>query len=409
MGSDVVSSAAASFLGIMVVGILTTGVVVASETAPGDVRASISAGEATPSCRSRVSMPAPEFDQGATPRGPTEFASPAAEVHWIGPSDPDARQELELWCRGVGSAALHRPSKAPLTDSLVAAAWHESERADDLVVVTWNTHVGGGDLDGFLQDLRSGHLTGAPVARFVLLLQEVYRAGGDVPKRPHGQVKSADWIGQDAPRHGGSIDELARRHGLHLFYAPSMRNGAVDPNALQAPEDRGNAILSTEPLSNLKVLELPVERQRRAVVAATLRWSGSNGHPHALEVVSAHLDHMSGWRRIHRSLGAARAEHVRRLVDVFEGEDRIVVGGDFNTWFGGFQEEGIRLMRDHFPYPHERPSLGTLPHGVPFLSTLLVDYLFFRVPPGWRATYEVVPDTYGSDHRPLLGWVRAAL
>ena len=46
-----------------------------------------------------------------------------------------------------------------------------------------------------------------------------------------------------------------------------MRNGRPP----QTDEDRGNAILSTEPLADLTAIELPFEQQRRVAVAATLR------------------------------------------------------------------------------------------------------------------------------------------
>jgi endonuclease/exonuclease/phosphatase family metal-dependent hydrolase len=355
-----------------------------------------------PACRSALAPTTPDLDSPSRSIGREGSAPSAPRVHWIGPSDLSERRELDRWCGAVGPPVQHHPS-SPADGGV-------SSTLDALVVVTWNVHVGNGDLDGFLRDLRGGLLTGAPVSRFVLLLQEAYRAGDQVPERPAGPVRGAEWIGApDVDRRLGSIDEVARRHDLHLFYAPSMRNGSNDASSgSRAPEDRGNAILSTEPLTDLRVLELPVQRQRRAAVAATIHWSGADGGARSLDVVSAHLDHMSGWRHLHMSLGAGRADHVRRLVEVFQDEARIVVGGDFNTWAGGADEKGIRLMRNHFPLPVDPPSTGTLPHGVPFMGSLLVDYLFFRVPAGWGATYDVVPDTYGSDHRPLLGRVKTA-
>jgi hypothetical protein len=36
-----------------------------------------------------------------------------------------------------------------------------------------------------------------------------------------------------------------------------------------------------------------------------------------------------------------------------------------------------------------------------------VDHLFFRLPDGWRAEAGVMDDGWGSDHRPVLGWVIA--
>ena len=51
-----------------------------------------------------------------------------------------------------------------------------------------------------------------------------------------------------------------------MLYAPSMRNG----ESAGGGEDRGNAIVSTLPLADPTVIELPLERQRRVVVAASI-------------------------------------------------------------------------------------------------------------------------------------------
>ena len=41
------------------------------------------------------------------------------------------------------------------------------------------------------------------------------------------------------------------------------------------------------------------------------------------------------------------------------------------------------------------------------LPRLRLDHLFFRLPDGWDAGYDVAGSTYGSDHYPLVGWMRA--
>src|SRR5690606_22458341 len=115
-----------------------------------------------------------------------------------------------------------------------------AEPVDSLVVVTWNVHVGGGDLPRLVADLRAGALTGgARVEAFVLLLQEAHRGGASVPAAP---VAGAHGNGIDAaPPSGARLDVVAsaRALGLNVLYAPSMRNGDG-----ASDEDRGNAILT---------------------------------------------------------------------------------------------------------------------------------------------------------------------
>ncbi len=354
-------------------------------------------------------------------------------VRWSEPphvSSLEERKEMEAWCRGVGPPLLHRPGPVPhpaadgkgldgkglspsRPDAVAglrtsAGVQEPGPDGDRVVVMAWNTHVGNGDLDGLLRDLRSGHLTGAPEEHFILLLQEVYRAGPTVPGAATSPTRSADRIGGNrgpgGDRSAGSIDRVARRHDLHLFYAPSMRNGRPGTEGTAGPEDRGNAILSTLPLHDPEVLELPLRNQRRTVASATVGWTGSDGARQRFRVASVHLDHRSAWGRLHRSLGADRAEQVDRVVDALRAHPHAVVGGDFNSWFGGQQEEGIQRMREAFPLPEAAPAASTLVPWIPLLNPL-VDHLFFRLPEGWLAQYRVVDDPYGSDHRPLLGWI----
>ena len=299
---------------------------------------------------------------------------------------------MEPWCRSVGAAVAYHP---PPRDSLPTSS--------DWAVLTWNVNVGAGDLDSLIQDLQEGRLDGEPAGEFVLLLQEVLRRGGSVPVDPGSDSESGGRIenGSEAGDGDRSIDAVARRNGLHLLYVPSMRNGKEGA----PPEDRGNAILSTLPLYGWEALELPMERQRRVVVAARTDVRLGTGEVVALDLVSVHLDHRSGWRKLYRSLGAGRSDQARVLVDRFRGEKAVLAGGDFNTWFGGSNEGAVQLMRDAFPLPERRSDSRTL--VVPgLLPDLLLDHLFFRLPGAFATSYQVIQARYGSDHRPVLGRVR---
>ncbi len=314
------------------------------------------------------------------------------EITWVRPDDPDQQARLETWCQAVGPAHVG-----------VASSSGDIAPIDTLAILVWNTHVGAGEVRRLIADLRSGHLTdGVPVTDFVLLLQEVHRGGVDVPAAP---PTWSDWAGRidSAPEKEARIDVvgLARSEDLHLFYAPSMRNGA--PGEPGAPEDRGNAILSTRRLSHLTAVELPWERQRRVAVTAQVAGVDRNGNDWILRVVSAHLDNRAAWSRIHRSFGAAQSNQARGLIAALDEGVPTALGADLNTWYRKRDIGAVALLDARFA------SLSAHPGGssarIPFLPDLRLDYLFFDVPERWSTGYRVLPDSYGSDHKPLLGWV----
>ena len=308
----------------------------------------------------------------------------ADSLRWGGTLEDD----LEPWCLGVGPAAAYGPT--PRADAV---------QFSDLAVVTWNVHGGGGDVDALIRDLRAGQLDGQPTESFVLLLQEAFRSGPAVPAELDSNAKGSRRVAPDTEdRQESSIEALAHRNGLHLLYVPSLRNGGSD----DPPEDRGNAILSTLPLSEWEALELPLERQRRVAVAARIQVTSRAGEKLRVRFVNVHFDLRSPWRRFYRSLGAARAEQAKAVVERFQNDSVVVVGGDLNTWFGGTGEEAARIMRRAFPQPGKRNESRTVSAPGP-LPDLLLDHLFFRLPPDMSASYQVVENRYGSDHFPVLG------
>lgn len=315
-------------------------------------------------------------------------ASTQATVRWVSAASAADAVSLDGWCAAVGAPVLTAPVSAPAAAGPVHA----------LAVVSWNVHVGAGALERLVDELRAGDLTGGrPVEHFALLLQEALRVGPSVPHPIGPGAISARAIG--APAHPArSVESLAARAGLFAFYAPSMRNGAGHR------EDRGNAILSTLPLEDPEVIELPFERQRRVAVSARIALPSPDGALASLRVVSVHLDNASQPSRFWRSLGAGRAHQARALLEVLDGEEAIALGGDFNTWFGESEEEAIALLRPHFPWPARLPVAPTYapPYGLPERQ---VDYLLLRLPSGWQARYRVDPSRRDSDHSPLIGWL----
>jgi endonuclease/exonuclease/phosphatase family metal-dependent hydrolase len=315
------------------------------------------------------------------------------EIRWVRPTTASERASLDRWASAVGPPVV-------ASSGVVSAA----DRVDSFAILSWNTHVGGGSAGRLIADLRAGRLTGGePIDHFALLLQEVHRTGNGVPDPPPRHSETASRI-REASSAGERIpvDALARREGLHLYYVPSMRNGTIGSGE---PEDRGNAILSTLPLSGLLAVELPLERQRRVAVAASVGATRSGGEPWTLQLVSVHLDQASSWRNILRSFGAGRLRQVEWLIGALEGEQAVAIGGDFNTWMGGNRERAIDRLHASFPVPASPPDHATVDALLPDRS---LDHLFFRIPEGWTARYRMLEDEYGSDHRPLLGRVDVA-
>lgn len=299
---------------------------------------------------------------------------PEAPLGWTAPNRAGDLAALDAWCRATGPAVIG------VRRAVSAAA------SRDLTVVSWNLHAGTADLEAFVARLRAGGFTGGhPVSRFVLLLQEAHRGGADVP-RPGGGPTPGRTIPRQRP--SASVADVAAREGLALLYVPSMRNGP----AREQHEDRGNAILSTEPLSDLEAIELPFARQRRVAVAATVRVAGADGRVQPIRLASVHLDVAATVRRLW--FFRARASQVRGLLASLPADGPVLIGGDFNTWFG-FSDGSYRTIAATLPDiagDDRRPTFGPL----------RLDHVFSRLPAGWTAEARRLDDRMGSDHHPLL-------
>jgi endonuclease/exonuclease/phosphatase family metal-dependent hydrolase len=315
--------------------------------------------------------------------------TPSNLVRWIEPSEDGERTKLADWCATVGPAVVEDFSEDANDD------------LDSLAIVCWNTHVGGGDLPGLVGRLRRGALTGGQaVEHFVLLLQEVYRGGPEVPiDIPEVDLPKRIFA---MPPGGDRIDivEAAKRLGLFVFYVPSMRNG---PPSLDEEEDRGNAILSTLPLSDFVAIELPLERFRRVAVAATLSGRSTSGNPWRLRLCSLHLATRTGFPRYFASAGAGRLKQAKAVVKALP-ETPCVLGGDFNSWAPRPLERTIPYIRRHFDQPDELDTKGTV--ALRLWPDKRIDYLLLRLPEGMEGRYHRLDERYGSDHYPLLGWIR---
>jgi endonuclease/exonuclease/phosphatase family metal-dependent hydrolase len=313
---------------------------------------------------------------------------PALEaVQWLDHSVRSDRQQLDGWCRAVGGAVIADVRRDPV-------------RLDSVALITWNIHVGAARLDDFVADLRSGALTGSRVEHFVLLVQEARRGGGAVPAVLPPGARTPRRLGDRNAGQAADIVHTARRLGLGLFYAPSMRNGGADA----AAEDRGNAILTSLPLTDLTAIELPLMAQRRVAVSATLPFLDARGHRRELRVTSVHLDYGANRSRPLAPFGSGRTLQAGALADALAGEGNSVVGGDFNTWSLTQLEGGLSRMRAAFPDLPEgraRPTFysgGILPRQL--------DHLFLRSLDVTGRPPVRLEDRYGSDHYALLAWIR---
>src|SRR5918993_863141 len=269
-------------------------------------------------------------------------------IAWYTPQESRDVAVLENWRASVGPPvfAEHRASQV--------------QPVDTLTLVSWNTALGAGDVERLVADLRRAPRRG-PI---VLLLQEVYRAGDEVPALLRSGAAVASRLrGLRADGRRDEIEVTAAALGMSAYYVPSMRNGSP----VVSDEDRGNAILSTLPLSDLAALELPFERQRRVGVGAPRcgGWGGGNPPP------------------------------ARGLIQQLEGDTPLVLGGDFNTWFG-FSDRAFRETARAFPGTRVTDRRAT------FRGLLRLDHLFYRVPEAWRVTWRRAEDGYGSDHHPLI-------
>ena len=337
--------------------------------------------------------PAP-FDPSRLPELSCRQSSPSVDAQpvWVTPSDVASRDRLARWCATVGPVFFHSqpaPSRAAPIDRLA--------------IVSWNIHEGGGDVEQLVRRLRRGDFTGGePVDHFVLLLQEATRRDGAVPRRVPRGYPAPRRI--DTPR--GSPDADIRRlaeAGLSVLYAPSMRNGEQGEHA----EDRGNAIVATLPLIAPRLIELPLERQRRVAVSAAVEGRSSGGARWRLDLVDVHLD--TALALLHGGPFAARRRQAAALLAVLgadapppPGEAAMVLAGDLNTWRGR-GEPAVRMLSRAFPDTPaaDRSPTWTGPLGI----HAVLDYIFVRGPQS-SAPVTRLPGRFGSDHFPLLTIVR---
>jgi endonuclease/exonuclease/phosphatase family metal-dependent hydrolase len=282
-------------------------------------------------------------------------------------------------------------------DAAVAA---ESRSPNALAILSWNVWIGRGRLGELITKVRDGAFAALEVERdlpLVVLVQEALRSDESVPARSNGlaarEVLSAAGGRED-------VVEVARRLGLYLRYIPSMRNTG-------GRSDRGNAILSTLPLSDARGVELPLILQRRVALTASVTVGARR-----LGLISAHLEPRGPVG--HKWLGAAgRAQQIRHLLERLE-DDSVILGADLNLGRGRAEPTWRSLAEAGFAFgvPGGVPAWRHTYHALP---RLVLDYILVRDQAGAFARVRVHrldehpadrgATVFGSDHHPLLARV----
>lgn len=272
-------------------------------------------------------------------------------------------------------------------------------RLEDVIFVTWNMHADAGDLAALVDRIRKDAASRSPRTEMVIFVQEAFRAGPRVP----AVVPPGAAVPRAVRTRGGTRDDVvAAAHdlGMHLVYVPSMRNGRdAGPDG---PEDRGNAILSTLPLSEIAAVELPLSRHRRVAVAATVSGAGAAGRPWRVRVMSVHLDTVGSWKSLYVFSSHLRERQARHAIEALGDAGLAVVGADVNSWSEGPAEPAVTLFRRALP---DGPSPRWQPT---FRGFWRLDFLFMRLPAGWAASSHRPDQSFGSDHRPVVARIAPA-
>jgi endonuclease/exonuclease/phosphatase family metal-dependent hydrolase len=288
-------------------------------------------------------------------------------ILWVAPETGKDRIRLASWCAAVGPIARFTPAEAP------------GGETRPVVVISWNMAVGSGDLSKLISDVRNDSRHAG--AHFVFLLQEAYRWSDDtLPSHCEG-LGVADRLGPSPRRDTRDLPRIAAELSLHAAYVPSMRNSITCDELPR--EDRGNAILSTLPLANVTVIELPFTQQRRVAVAATM----TNGAS-AFTVLSLHFDTvLRKGRQARGVVDAIRALQLKAPMPV-------IAAGDFN---GTSSSAGVRELRKRGSFIEascgEEPTHNRIPR-------VRLDHVLTRNIEA--ASCETLSQAYGSDHQPLL-------
>ena len=320
---------------------------------------------------------------------PLSCLQPVDGLTWMRWSD---HRQLDVWCNSVGGPVFesHVPGKAD--------PFGPPDDISGMRILSWNVNVGAGRLEALLPRLLDE--AAADGLGLTVLLQETFRTGDAVPEKYPAALHVPKAIRPRRPTM--DVHDIAKQFGLSVAYVPSMRNGPA--TALHEREDRGNAILSTEPLLDVRAIELPFGKQRRVAITALIAPRVNvapvfSDRHRFIRVVSTHLD-TNGDR-------TAQAEALSERLTSFT-DAPLFVGGDLNAR-GGLRDNAVLAIAKRLPMA----SCGTgRTNRWPLRLDVLfpigrLDYLFTGTAVSDLVrSCETLPDAYDSDHLPLLMTVR---
>jgi endonuclease/exonuclease/phosphatase family metal-dependent hydrolase len=281
----------------------------------------------------------------------------------------DDQPILDLWCHSVGG---------PVVTSNAAA----TRDISGMRILSWNVHVGAGRLEEIVPSLLDDAARAG--MGLTILLQETFRTGDAVPASYPATLRVPRAIRPRRP--AMDVQDIATTFALSVAYVPSMRNGAATD--LKEREDRGNAILSTEPIVDVRAIELPFGKQRRVAVTAMVT---PRGQVPPMRVVSTHFD--TNGDRVAQA--AALGDRLISFTDV-----PLFVGGDLNSK-RGVHDQAVRALASRIPMaPCGTGRTNRWPLRLDLLFPIgRLDFMFASSD---VVGCETLTDAHDSDHLPLL-------
>ncbi len=91
---------------------------------------------------------------------------------------------------------------------------------------------------------------------------------------------------------------------------------------------------------------------------------------------------------------SGRLRQARALARVLPADGTLIVGGDFNAWFG-YRDAAYKELARVVPGASSDDRRATF-------GPMRLDHVLLRLPQGWRASVRRADSRYGSDHYPLV-------